>query len=469
MNTTLRPYEHYVDMGLPLAQRYPGHWALQRIKFLFNERSEKGFPDEPLLASSQSHGVIAKSDYATRTVEAQKDLHLLKLVEIGDYVISLRSFQGGIEYSHARGIISPAYTVLAPGPMSQRGYFEHLFKSAPFVGSMSLYVTGIREGQNIDYVRLSREYIPVPPPDEQESIGRFIRYIDLRVNRLIKAKKRLIELLNEQKQAIIHQAVTRGLDPDVPMKPGGEVWPGTTVPRHWHLHRLKDICTIQSGLTLGKQYLVSDGTEYPYLRVANVQAERLSLKDVKTLRLPSTEAGRRMLRYGDLLLTEGGDPDKLGRACIWRGEIHNCLHQNHVFALRCYQNAMPEYVQMLLNSSHGRLYFERTAKQTTNLAATNKSMVYAFAVYLPTPLEQAAIVEYVSQAVAGIDHVLGTASSEINLLREYRTRLVADVVTGQLDVRHLQLADVPEVEESCTDDESDDSEAIGEQDSLELE
>lgn len=107
-------YSEYKDSGVKWLGEIPGHWELRKMKYTFDERSQKGFPNEPLLAATQNHGVILKSQYENRTVEAVKSLDTLKLVEIGDFVISLRSFQGGLEYAHNRGIISPAYTILTP-------------------------------------------------------------------------------------------------------------------------------------------------------------------------------------------------------------------------------------------------------------------------------------------------------------------------------------------------------------------
>jgi type I restriction enzyme S subunit len=143
----------------------------------------------------------------------------------------------------------------------------------------------------------------------------------------------VIALLNEQKQAIIHRAVTRGLDPTVPLKPSGIPWLGD-IPAHWNVLPLKAISKIQSGITLGKDYGAQSLTEYPYLRVANVQAGHPNLEKVKTIRVTNAEALRCALQTGDVLMTEGGDPDKLGRGCVWEAQITPCLHQNHVFAVR---------------------------------------------------------------------------------------------------------------------------------------
>lgn len=214
----LKPYADYKESELPWLGKVPAHWDKRRMKFLFKERIEKGFPNEPLLAATQSKGVVEKKDYGTRTVTATKDFHLLKLVETGDFVISLRSFEGGIEVSHCRGIISPAYTVLSPKAEASQGYYSRFFKSFNFISSLTLFVTGIREGQNIDYVRLSRAYMPLPPANEQVAIGRFLDWANGRLERAIRAKRKVITLLNEQKQAIIHRAVTRGLDPSVPLR-----------------------------------------------------------------------------------------------------------------------------------------------------------------------------------------------------------------------------------------------------------
>ena len=208
MATGLMPYPATKHSGADWLGDVPEHWELRRTKTLLKQRTEKGFPNEPLLAATQTKGVVRKEQYENRTVLAFKDLHLLKLVRVGDFVISLRSFQGGIEYARERGIISPAYTVLFPVRPDDHGYLAHLFKSVPYVENLSLFVTGIRQGQNIDYARLARSRLPLPPRAEQVAIVRFLDHADRRIRRYIRAKEKLIALLEEQKQAIIHRAVT---------------------------------------------------------------------------------------------------------------------------------------------------------------------------------------------------------------------------------------------------------------------
>ena len=232
--TTLRPYSAYKSSGIDWLGDVPEDWDVRRTKTLLRERSEKGRPSEALLAATQTKGVVRKEQYENRTVLALKDLHLLKLVKIGDFVISLRSFQGGIEYAREQGIISPAYTILYPVDSSLHDYLALLFKSKPYLENLTLHVTGIRQGQNIDYSELSRSYLPLPPLPEQAAIVRYLDYVDRRIRRYVSAKRKLIGLLEEEKQAIVNRAVTRGLDPNVRLKPSGVEWLGD-VPGHWEV------------------------------------------------------------------------------------------------------------------------------------------------------------------------------------------------------------------------------------------
>lgn len=135
-------------------------------------------------------------------------------------------------------------------------------------------------------------------------------------------------------------------------------------------------------------------------------------------------------------MTEGGDIDKLGRGYIWQNEIPNCLHQNHIFAVRANQKRLlPDYLVALMTSKYGRSYFQLTAKQTTNLASTNTTTLRALQVPLPSLTEQQAILDIIQLEASGFDSAINQAQRQISLIREYRTRLIADVVTGKLDAR----------------------------------
>lgn len=204
----LNPNVRMKDSGIPWIGMIPEHWEIRKIKFLFKERSEKGFPNEPVLCATQKYGVIPQSMYENRVVVVNKGLDGLKLVKKGDFVISLRSFQGGIEYAHYQGIISAAYTVLMPSRDINPLYVKYLFKSHPFIGLLKTCVTGIREGQNINYDMLRNNSIMLPPASEQQAI---VDYIEAKLSKIDSCMADLqaeIDYLKEFKQRLICDVVT---------------------------------------------------------------------------------------------------------------------------------------------------------------------------------------------------------------------------------------------------------------------
>lgn len=190
-------YTDVANTGIAWLPQIPQHWKVRKLKYAFDERSDKGYPNEPLLVSSQNMGVVLKSVYGKRTVEALKDLDKLKLVKVGDYVVSLRSFQGGIEYAYYQGIISPAYTIMEPHKDCKSDYYKFLLKSAPFIKLLTTCVTGIREGQNVDYKKLRNVEIPIPPRAEQDQIVRFLDWKVSKINKKVALKRRSLDLIKE--------------------------------------------------------------------------------------------------------------------------------------------------------------------------------------------------------------------------------------------------------------------------------
>lgn len=419
----LNPYPRYVNSGLPWIEAYPAHWQLRRVKVLFEERVQKGFPDEPLLAATQTQGVVRKTDYAARTVTAQKDLHLLKLVEVGDYVISLRSFEGGIEFAHNRGIISPAYTVLTPRSKSNTGYLSYFFKSKQFIDSLSLFVTGIREGQNVDYPRLSRAEVPVPSIEEQVAIVRFLDNASLKFNNFVHAKRRLIALLQEQKQGIILSLVLRGLNAGVSLKSSGLSWMGD-IPRHWEViknrtlfaHRvqagLKGLPVLQVSLNSGVSLEPLDQFGRPKRLIADATKYKLARKDdlaYNTMRMWQGAVG--VVPFDGLV-----SPAYV----VLQPRKGTCPQFfDYVFHTEIYKQQVNRYSTGIV-SDRNRLYWD-SFKQMSNLA--------------PPEDEQKAIVRRLEKELQPLNAGLTQASREIALMKEYRARFISDVVTGKIDVR----------------------------------
>ncbi len=208
----LNPDVPMKDSGQIQFGEIPAHWNSVKMKYCFEQRSEKGYPNEPVLCATQSKGVIPQSLYENRVVVVNKGFEGLKLVKVGDFVISLRSFQGGIEYAYYQGIISSAYTILIPKDERNSKYFKYLFKSHPFIQLLQTCVTGIREGQNINYSVLGNNFIPIPPIEEQNAIVEYIESKTHKIDTMIEAMKAEIDRLTEYKQRLISDVVTGQTD-----------------------------------------------------------------------------------------------------------------------------------------------------------------------------------------------------------------------------------------------------------------
>ncbi|MEA3375303.1 MAG: restriction endonuclease subunit S, partial [Chloroflexota bacterium] len=208
--------------------------------------------------------------------------------------------------------------------------------------------------------------VGLPPVSEQQSIAAFLDRRTTKIDRLIRKQERLIELLEEKRSALISHAVTTGLDPDVPMKESGIGWL-RGIPRHWEVVRLKFIARVQSGVAKGRNLDGEDTIDVPYLRVANVQQGFVDLSDVAAIRIRRGEMDRYLLKVGDILMTEGGDFDKLGRGTVWKGQIDPCIHQNHIFVVRASGGIGPRWITTITQADYARHYFILRSKQSTNL------------------------------------------------------------------------------------------------------
>jgi type I restriction enzyme S subunit len=379
-------------------------------------------------------------------------LENLKLVEVGDFVISLRSFQGGIEVSHARGIISPAYTVLRPRDGFDPRYFKLYFKSAGFINSLKLFVTGIRQGQNIDYVRLSRALLPLPPPAEQAAIVRFLDWATERLDRAIRAKRKVIALLNEQKQAIIQRAVTRGLDPAVPHKPSGIPWLGE-IPEHWEVRRLKSLCQfVTSGSRGWARYYADNG--FVFLRIGNISTTSIDLRleRLSFVTPPSGAEGERTrARPNDLLLSITA---QIGAVGIVPHDLGEAYVNQHTALIRLRPGeSIPRWVAYGLLSQLGKDQCRLMMNGGTKVGLTLDD-VRCLSVLLPPLNEQVRLVGAIETETRSLDTTISGLQGDIALLREYRTRLVADVVTGKLDVRGAAARLPDEAPQDAGDDES---------------
>lgn len=270
--------------------------------------------------------------------------------------------------------------------------------------------------------------IPLPPLPEQQKIASVLGL----VQRAIEQQERLIALTTELKKSLMHKLFTEGLRGE--RQKQTEICP---VPESWNVIPLRDCCMVQTGIAKGRKVETSDALTLPYLRVANVQAGHLDLSEIKTITIRRKEKDRFMLREGDVVLTEGGDFDKLGRGFIWNGEIEDCIHQNHIFAVRVDRSQLlPEFLAHLSQSPYGKAYFLSVAHKTTNLACINTTKLKGFPVLIPTLTEQEEIVQMLGAVNAKLAQHVRKKQSLSDLFRT----LLHQLMTAQIRVHDLDLS-----------------------------
>ena len=416
--------------------KIPAHWQAHKMKHLFSERSEKGYPNEPLLVASQNMGVVPKNVYGNRTVEAQKDLHLLKLVRVGDFVISLRSFQGGLEYAYYQGIISPAYTILIPHEPMSGSYFRYLAKSKPFIGLLTLCVTGIREGQNIDYAKLKKHLLPVPPHEEQDQIVRFLDWKVSSINKLIAVKQKQIANLNEMHLSAMNDLVTHGIVKERNYVQTSMDW-ACKIPAEWSISRIRNHFEILKRIAGEEGYDVFSVTQQG-LRVRNVNVYEGQLA-ANYSGYQFVYPGEFAMNHMDLLTGGVGIADHLGvTSPDYR--VFRIFDEAHCYA--------PYYLKVF-QICYRRHAFYRFGRGAANVGRWRlpADAFRNFEIPLPPYEEQIKIVQAIGDEEQKTQTAIECLKKQIDLLNDLKTRLISDTVTGKIDVRSIEIPEYEFVDE----------------------
>jgi len=385
-------------------------------------------------------GIIRYEDKGDVGNKKPDDLSKCKIVKRGDLVINSMNYGiGSYGLSPLDGICSPVYIVLDPkDDVIVERFVLRIFEEKEFQTFAQSFGNGIlahRSAIGWDY--LKNILVALPPIPEQILLASFLDHETARIDALIEEQQRLIELLEEKRQAVISHAVTKGLDPTVPMKDSGVEWLGE-VPAHWVVGPLRWYSTIQGGIAKGKDYEGRETVSLPYLRVANVQSGFVDLTEVKEISVLESEVERYSLRSGDVLMNEGGDNDKLGRGTVWQGQIEPCLHQNHVFAIRPNDLLLAEWLAAFTQCDQARSYFFLNSKQSTNLASISASNVMSLTLPLPSVSEQKETLSSLNKSRAVHEDLVNLATSTVVFLKERRSALISAAVTGKIDVRGWQ-------------------------------
>jgi type I restriction enzyme S subunit len=258
----------------------------------------------------------------------------------------------------------------------------------------------------------------LPPFSEQQRIARILRGQMETVEKARVAAQARLEAVKALPAAFLRKEFPK---PDKPL------------PDSWRILPLGDAGEVVSGVTIGRAINGEDIREVPYLRVANVKDGYLDLLDVVTTSATPNEIEALRLRQGDLLLTEGGDPDKLGRGALWEEQLPECIHQNHIFRVRLNRNlVLPTYAAVLIGSSYGKGYFLRHAKQTTGIATINQRVLKAFPILLPSLPEQQRIAALLHEQLAAVEKARTAAEEELNSISFLPAALLRRAFSGEI-------------------------------------
>ncbi len=317
------------------------------------------------------------------------------------------------------GVCTTELLVLRPKYGVDARFMVGVLHAPAFVEHAMSGVTGVQHPRT-SWNRVSEFLVPRLAPSERRRIGDAVWAVE----RALSLCGDALAAAEQLKQVAMRELFARGLRREV--QKHTDYGP---IPESWSVAKLGECATVQTGVAKGRKFGDTETIRVPYLRVANVQDGRLDLKNVKTIEIKATEEQRYLLRPGDVVLTEGGDLDKLGRGFIWRNQLESCVHQNHIFAVRPdSERLLPDYLAHLVQGAYGKAYFLRVAHKTTNLACINTTKLKAFPVPLPSLKEQWEIIAILDAIDRKIDLHKRKASILEKLLKTLLNALMAGAV-----------------------------------------
>ncbi len=450
MIADLKPYGEYKESGLPWLGRVPSHWEARPAfgAFVPNHERNHGMKEKTVLSLSYGRIVIKPAEKLRGLVPESFETY--QIVNPGDIVLRTTDLQNDhtslrVGMVRDRGIITSAYLALrtTQGVKSEFGFqFLNVWDSSKAIYG---YGSGLR--QNLDFSHFKRMLVAVPPPAEQQAIVRFLDWANGRLERAIRAKRKVIALLGEQKQAIIHRAVTRGLDPSVPLKPSGIPWLGD-IPQHWEVRRVKQATRILRGKFSHRprnDASLYDGP-YPFIQTGVVaQASKFIMGYSQTLNEKGLAVSK-LFPSGTLVMTIAAN---IGEVAVL---TFDACFPDSIVGFVPQASADRDFLYMVFVCMKPELLREAPVNTQGNL---NVERIGAMGMPFPPLAEQGRIAKHAEGETAAFDTAISRLEREIELLREYRTRLVADVVTGKLDVREAASRLPEEIVPDSPEDNSD--------------
>jgi type I restriction enzyme S subunit len=439
----LKPYSEYKDSGLPWLGQVPAHWEIRPASGAFSPIRERntGMNEKTILSLSYGrivvkpteklHGLVPESFETYQIVNP--GVTVIRTTDLQNDKTSLRT---GIVRD--RGIITSAYLALSTsaGLLPEFGY--QILNAWDITKAIYGYGSGLR--QNLDFSDFRRMPVAVPPIAEQAFIARFLAWATNRLDRAIGAKRRIIALLQEQRQAIIHRAVTRGLNPSVPLKDSGIPWL-EEIPEHWEVWRISRFAAVGNGSTPSRaEPRFWTGGHYPWLNSSQINRGHIDSSDQFVTPVALRECHLPKVTAGSILVAITGQGKTRGMSAVLETEA--TISQHLAFISPCRAIASPEFLRLALTAAYPQLRAISDDSGSTKGALTCEDLK-RFYLPIPPAEEQTMLINRTQALTGDLLHSISRLECEITLLREYRTRLIADVVTGKLDVREV-AAGLPE-------------------------
>jgi type I restriction enzyme S subunit len=442
---SLKSYPQYKESGVDGSEHIPCEWNSIRNKYFLKERNNPSQDGtEELLTVSQYTGITKRKDRLTEESDlltTAKTLEGYKTVHKEDMVMNIMlAWNGSLGVSPFNGIVSPAYCVFNVNKkLIVPKYLHYLHRTKLYTGIFEAASTGVIKSRLRLYPDkyLALKSI-IPPLLEQEQIALYLDWMTSQINRFIKAKKRQIELLKEQKQVIISNVVTGKIDvrtekPYPKYKDSGAEWV-EIIPEEWDVKRLKDCTTI----VLGKMLKSTPEPGYvlkPYLRSTNIQWIKPDICDVSKMYFSKNEMNTFKLQNNDILVCEGGEA---GRCCIWKNDLDECYIQNSVHKVTCNDEILPDFL-LFQFQSFVKIGYIKSVVNRVSIAHLTREKLVKIPLAIPCIEIQKRIVGFIYEKICTIDSIIDRIERQISKLEEYRCRLISDIVTGKIDVRDNRI------------------------------
>ena len=445
-----KAYPEYKDSGVEWLGEVPNHWKTVSISRLFSRIKRTGYTEKELLSVYRDYGVIPKSSRDDNNNKPSEDLSPYQLVEPNDLVMNkMKAWQGSIAISEYEGIVSPAYFVYKPNnvlfELAYPRYVHYLLRNPIYVTQYLSRSKGIRVNQwDLDPDEFRNIELLLPDKTEQEKIYSFLDHETAKIDNLIEKQQQLIELLKEKRQAVISHAVTKGLNPDVPMKDSGVEWLGE-VPDHWELVPLKYLCNFSGGVSPTKDNLSYwQGGTVPWVSPKDMKSFWISeTQDYVTPKAVS-ESSTNYIEEGSLLMVVRSGI--LQRNIPVAINIVKVTMNQDMKALRFNERMKAHYAAYFINGNINSLLLEWTKEGATVESIEHEYLANGL-IPVPPIDEQHSIIKSISGQMIRFELLEEKALTGIRLLQERRTALISAAVTGKIDVRDWVAPDTQDLEE----------------------